>query len=67
MTKSTTVISRKRGPAATGKGIPILVRLQPDMLAGLDQYASEHEITRPEAVRLIIKDWMGKHLVIKGK
>ncbi len=37
------------------------------MLAGLDQYASEHEITRPEAVRLIIKDWMGKHLVIKGK
>ena len=69
MAKSTIVISRKkRGPAATGKGTPVLVRLQPDMLAGVDQFVAEHEdISRPEAVRLIVRDWMAKNQIIKGE
>ena len=58
---------KKRGRPATGEGTPVLVRLQPDMLAGVDQFASEHDISRPEAVRLIIADWMDKHQVIKGE
>ena len=45
-----------------------MLRLSPDMLAGLDQFVAEHgDISRPEAVRLIIRDWMIKHLVIKGE
>src|SRR5579862_7209418 len=51
------VISRKRrGPRPTGKGMPILVRLQPGLLANLDAWIASREIstTRPEAIRLLI-------------
>ncbi len=48
----------------TGKGTPMMLRLQPDMLAGVDRFASEHDVTRPEAVRMIVADWMDKHQVV---
>jgi metal-responsive CopG/Arc/MetJ family transcriptional regulator len=69
MNKQVTVLTRKRrGPAPTGKGTLVGVRLQPDMLAGVDQFIAEHdEISRPEAIRLIIRDWMTKHQVLKGE
>jgi len=44
-----------------------MVRLQPEMLAGVDQFSAEHDITRPEAVRMIIQEWMAKHQVLKGE
>jgi metal-responsive CopG/Arc/MetJ family transcriptional regulator len=45
-----------------------MVRLQPDMLAGVDQFVAEHDgISRPEAVRLIIRDWMTKNQVLKSE
>jgi metal-responsive CopG/Arc/MetJ family transcriptional regulator len=57
---------RKRRPPATG--VPVQVRLQPEMLAGVDQFVAEHnDISRPEAVRMIIQDWMEKHQVISGE
>lgn len=45
--------SLPRGPAPTGKGIPILIRCQPEFLAAVDQWRSEqpHLISRPEALR----------------
>jgi hypothetical protein len=52
-----TVISRKvkkkRGPPATGKGTPVLVRLQPAELRTLDEFAvtQEDKPSRPEALR----------------
>jgi hypothetical protein len=53
------VISRKkRGPPPTGKGVPILVRLQPTLLAKLDTWMSRQEgipFTRPEAIRRLIE------------
>ncbi|OWK19381.1 hypothetical protein AJ88_45675 [Mesorhizobium amorphae CCBAU 01583] len=50
---------KSRGRPATGKGELIGVRLQPDMLAALDKFVDEQEgITRPEAVRLILRDWL---------
>ena len=51
-----TLVSRKRGPAPTGKGIPVVVRLQPDQLAALDAWRDEQAPvpTRPEAVRRLI-------------
>lgn len=59
MTEQSTVISKKRkGPVPTGKGTPILVRLQPDQLAALDAWIGEQpeNPTRPEAVRRILSD-----------
>ena len=51
---------KKPGPAPTGKGQPVLVRLQPRDLAALDAYAAssdEHQ-TRPQAMRAIMVDWL---------
>ena len=68
MAKQETVVSKKRrGPAPTGKGVPIMVRLQPDMLAGVDQFVAEHDVSRPEAVRLIIRDWSIRYQVLKAE
>lgn len=53
------IAKKRRGPAPTGKGIPVMVRLQPDMLSALDKFVDERgNISRPEAVRLILRDWM---------
>jgi hypothetical protein len=54
-----TVITRKkkRGPAATGKGVLIGVRLQPPALAALDALIDtrpEPKPTRPEAIRQVL-------------
>jgi metal-responsive CopG/Arc/MetJ family transcriptional regulator len=68
MGKQETVIPQKRGPKPTGKGTPVMVRLQPDMLAGVDQFIAEHDdISRPEAIRLIIRDWLTRHQVLKSE
>ena len=67
MTKSTTVISKtqkkKPGPPATGKGAPILVRLQPPDLARLDDWIfaqADPKPTRPEAVRRLVEKGLGE-------
>jgi hypothetical protein len=48
-----TVIAKKRGPAPTGKGTLIGVRLQPEQLASLDAWISHQpdKLSRPEALR----------------
>lgn len=48
---------RKRGPAPTGKGTQIGVRLQPPELAALDTWiaAQPEKPTRPEALRRLAK------------
>jgi hypothetical protein len=60
MTDATTVISRKkRGPEPTGKGTPIMLRLHADLLDPIDKVAAEHgDLSRPEAVRLILREWL---------
>lgn len=60
MTKSTTVLTqKKRGPAPTGKGVLVGVRLQPAMLTAVDKFVDEQAgISRPEAIRLILRDWL---------
>jgi hypothetical protein len=58
MAKQDTVITKKRkGPAPTGKGTLVGVRLQPAALAELDAWIAKQEIpfTRPEAIRAIIE------------
>lgn len=50
---------RKRGPAPTGKGMLVGVRLQPDILAALDKAAETPPgRSRPETIRFILNDWL---------
>jgi metal-responsive CopG/Arc/MetJ family transcriptional regulator len=59
MAKQQTVQPRKRrGPPPTGKGTPVQVRLQPDLLAALDAFikgAPKPKPTRPEAIRRLVE------------
>ena len=48
---------KRRGPAPTGKGTPIQVRLQPSQLAALDGWIAKQDapVTRPEAIRAMME------------
>tara|TARA_R110000787_G_scaffold83794_1_gene180059 strand:+ start:1090 stop:1275 length:186 start_codon:yes stop_codon:yes gene_type:complete len=58
MKQQDTVITRKRrGPAPTGKGTLVGVRLQPDQLGKLDAWreGQDDKPTRPEAIRRLVE------------
>ena len=58
MASQDTVITKKRrGPAPTGKGTLIGVRLQPDQLAKVDEWRERQDDTptRPEAIRRLVE------------
>lgn len=57
MARQETLISKKRrGPAPTGQGTPIMVRLNPEQLAAVDAWAvkQDDEPSRPEAIRRLV-------------
>lgn len=56
-------MAKKPGPPATGKGVLVGVRLQPDLLDAVERYAEAEEDKpgRPEAVRRIVKAWLAEH------
>lgn len=51
-----TIKKRRYGPLPTGKGTQVVVRLQPPMLAILDQWiaAQPKSVSRPEAFRQML-------------
>ena len=54
--QATLAPKKRRGPAPTGVGTSINLRLQPDQLSALDAWI-EHQpnnLTRPEAVRQLL-------------
>ena len=54
---------KRRGPAPTGKGTPVQVRLQPKQLAALDAWVKRQPKptpTRPEAIRRLIELGLSK-------
>jgi hypothetical protein len=57
MAKQTVLAGKRRGPAPTGKGVQVVVRLQPDPLSALDKWALKQgdQPTRPEAIRRLIE------------
>jgi hypothetical protein len=58
MAKKTVLAKKKRGPAPTGKGTQVVVRMQPDPLAALDGWIEkqkEPDLTRPEAIRRLVE------------
>jgi hypothetical protein len=48
---------KRRGPAPTGKGVQVVVRLQPDPLRALDGWAAKQNDhpTRAEAIRRLVE------------
>jgi hypothetical protein len=57
MKRQTVLAKKRRGPAPTGKGTHVGVRLQPDKLAALDAWASAQDDKpgRPEAMRRLME------------
>ncbi len=52
---------KKRGPRPTGKGESLHVRVQPPDLTALDAWIAQQpdpKPSRPEAIRLAMKDWL---------
>jgi hypothetical protein len=55
--------AKKRGRPAIGKGVQVVVRLQPDLLRPLDAWISRQDPpvpTRPAVLRLALKKWLMK-------
>jgi hypothetical protein len=58
MKRKTMIPRKKRGPPATGKGEPVVVRMHPPMLIGLDEWIAKQKQPfplRPEAVRRLVE------------
>src|SRR3984885_6253261 len=53
MKRQTVITKKRRGPAPTGKGTLVGVRLQPDRLSAVDAWIAKQNapMTRPEAIR----------------
>ncbi len=65
MSSQTVLAKKRRGPAPTGKGQQVVVRLHDPMLTALDAFAADHGEpvpSRPEAVRRALAE----HLRAKG-
>lgn len=56
---------KRRGRPATGKGLTIGVRLQPDLLAWVDAERAkiEPEPSRPEMIRLFLEARRGRLII----
>jgi hypothetical protein len=57
MPQESVIPKKRRGPVPTGKGQPIVVRTQPDLLSALDRWIARHpepKPSRPEAVRRVL-------------
>jgi hypothetical protein len=58
MAKQTVKSQKRRGPAPTGKGEPVLVRFQPPQIAALDAWISKQAnplASRAEAIRRLVE------------
>jgi hypothetical protein len=57
MRRQSVISQKRRGPPPTGKGVPILVRVQPPLLRTLDEWIGNQDVslTRPQAIRRLIE------------
>jgi hypothetical protein len=53
----TVLAKKRRGPPPTGKGVQVVVRLQPDPLSALDRWVAKQtdQPTRAEAIRRLVE------------
>ena len=62
--------TKRRGRPATGKGDPVQVRLQPDIMASLDKWITRHpepKPTRPEAIRRMIVEHLTSERLLPSR
>lgn len=62
MKKKTVIPRKRRGPPATGKGEPVVVRMHPPQLKALDDWIAQQAQpfpSRPEAVRRLVEIGLG--------
>ena len=57
MAKQTVLAKKRRGPPPTGKGVQVVVRMQPAPLSALDAWLAEQpdQPTRAEAIRRLLE------------
>jgi hypothetical protein len=71
MPKQTVLTQKRRGPAPSGKGTLVGMRLQPDQLAALDKWVARHpdpKPSRPEAIRRMVTEHLtGERLLPSRK
>jgi hypothetical protein len=69
MKRKTVITQKRRGPAPTGVGTLVGVRLQPDQLADLDSWIKRQdaERTRPEAIRRLVEIGLGSSKVARSQ
>jgi hypothetical protein len=69
MKRQSATLPKKRGPPATGKGEPILVRLQPAQLAALDAWIARQDaqLSRPEAIRRLLEQALAVSQPVKSR
>jgi hypothetical protein len=67
MAEQTVQPKKRRGPAPTGKGMPVQVRLQPAQLEALDAWIAKQSqpLTRPEAIRAMMETIL--HILSKDR
>src|SRR6266542_889098 len=70
MKRQSATAPKKRGPPTTGKGEPILVRLQPAQLAALDAWIARQrdaQSSRPEAIRRLLEQALAVSQPVKSR
>jgi hypothetical protein len=62
MKRQTLITRKRRGPAPTGKGTLVGVRLQPGQLGTLDAWIArqDDQPSRPEAIRRLLGQALGE-------
>ena len=63
MKKKTVISGKKRGPRASGKGEPVVVRMHPPQLRSLDDWIAKQRQpfpSRPEAIRRLVEIGLSK-------
>lgn len=65
--RKTVITKKRRGPAPTGVGTLVGVRLQPDQLVDLDSWIKRQDAkrTRPEAIRQLLGIGLGSSKVAR--
>ena len=69
MPRKTMKPRKKRGPPPTGKGTPIMVRIQPRQLSTLDTWIKQQDATlsRPEAIRRLTEKGLAGTIALRKR
>lgn len=67
MTKSNTVVQKKRGRPATGSDPIVQIRMPPDLIDQVDIWAKYQETRRSDAIRRLIEFGLVSHPARKPK